>query len=230
MRMLVIILSFIVGFISTLGLADAQTVLSPDGLELGDMYRIAFVTDGVIDATSSLVSTYNDFVASEVNNPGSILAGLQTQWSAIVSTAEIDAIENTETDPSSVGDTGVPIFLADGITRIVPNYDVMWSGVVGFRVLEAPISITQFGDRSVKSIVWSGTSLQGVAQAPLGEAVATHGFQVSSNSRWIANGGHSNTTLGQVYGLSGVLVAVPEPTSVLLLASGSIGAVFRRRR
>lgn len=215
-----------------LPVSHAQSVYKPEGLQPGDPYRIAFVTEGTIDATSTAISTYNDFVAQEAKATGSLLTDLATDWTAIASTPTVDALDNTSTDPSPPGDNGVPIYLPDGITRVVPNYDVLWSGVVGFGVLEAAIRLMPNGleqpDRNLW--VWTGTSLQGVRSNPLGSASSTQGFFVSSNSRWSTNGIRDPAVPGLLYGISGILIAIPEPTTATLLILGVLGGGMRRQR
>jgi hypothetical protein len=67
------------------------TATVPLGLTPGTQYRIAVVTANHYAATSSDISVYNTEVNDELNNlngnTGSLFAGLQARWTAIVSTA-----------------------------------------------------------------------------------------------------------------------------------------------
>ena len=104
-------------------ITTAQSIYRPLGLQLGDQYRLAFVSEGKRDALSSNIGDYNSFVTDEANASNSIVSELQTDWYAIASTEEVDATENTNTDPTPPGNTGVPIYLVDGQTRIADHYD-----------------------------------------------------------------------------------------------------------
>jgi hypothetical protein len=91
------------------GLAQPTTV--PSGLSPGDKYRLAFVTSTTRDATSSDIADYNAFVTA-VANTVPALTELGTTWTAIGSTAAVDARDNTNTNPGNA--EGVPIYLLDG--------------------------------------------------------------------------------------------------------------------
>lgn len=49
------------------GAARAAPVTVPPGLNAGDQYRLAFVTDGRHDGTSNDIAVYNTFVTTEAN-------------------------------------------------------------------------------------------------------------------------------------------------------------------
>jgi len=218
--------------------SHAQSILRPAGLNPGDEYRLAFVTEGKRNASSSDIADYNSFVTDEASASNSLVSGLQTDWRAIASTDDDDATENTNTDPIPVGDTGVPIYLVDGQTRIADHYDNMWDGdSAGFGILLAPLNLTQYGLAAEDPInnVWTGTDYYGVAGGfggPLGTLRPTLGASVSSNGRWINNNfnpffGNSETL--SLYAISSVLIAIPEPTTCTL-ALAALCLVMGRRR
>ncbi len=203
----------------------AQSVRLPAGLNPVDEYRLAFVTFGTRDATSSDIADYNTFVTDEANAPRSIVYGLQTDWFAIASTNDVDAIQNTGTDPTPNGDPGVPIYLVDGLTRVANHYDNMWDGdSAGFGFLLAPLHLTQYGiaPRSTINNVWTGSDNYGVAGGgggPLGTLTPSLGVTLSPNGRWINNRYTSSASQEKaLYGISSVLIAVPEPSTASLLS------------
>lgn len=204
------------------GVARADLFL-PSGLNPGDKYRIAFVTGGVRNATSTNIADYNAFVTTEANLSGSLVTSLSTTWTAIASTATVDARDNSSTNPGSTTyATNIPIYLVDGSTIIANNYADLWDGS-----LDAPLNLTQYGgDRN--SQVWTGSTFGG-------QVLPTHALGDGASNRGVSNVAHvwwsqfewtSNTTQLPLYGISGVLtaVAVPEPSAFLCL--GLVGLVM----
>ena len=213
--------------------ASAQSIYQPLGLQPGDEYRLLFVTDGKRNALSAEIADYNAFVASEANQPNSLVGGLATDWFAIASTNDVDAIGNTGTDPSPPGDTGVPIYLVDGASRIANHYDHLWAGAQVL-LLSAP-NLTQYGvaPSSPQNNVWTGTDYNGVAGG-IGGAIGadntpTLGSSVSPVGRWINNNFTSVASEAKsFYAISSILVAVPEPSAVTLLALAAAALLTRR--
>jgi len=220
--------AFCTGFI-TLLLAGASyaDIYLPSGLNPGDKYRIAFVTSVIRDAQSSNINDYNSFVNSAANVSGTLTAPLGTTWTAIASTATVDARDNTSTNPSS---TGLPIFLVDGTTKIAANNSDFWDGT-----LLSPISLTEFGNATSNLFVWTGSSPSGQAQVPLGGLGATLGNTSFANSFWVTYATTGTENASYFYGISGELTAhvVPEPSALLGLAmavTGLLGLRSPRRR
>jgi hypothetical protein len=87
--------------------ARAVPITAPPGLDPGDQYRLAFVTSTLRDATSANIADYNAYVTTVANAVPELLA-LATTWTAIGSTASVDARDNTGTNPNV--EAGVPIF------------------------------------------------------------------------------------------------------------------------
>lgn len=137
----------------------------------GDTYRLVFVSSTLIDATSSDISVYNAHVQSAANAAG---YGSVT-WKAIVSTATIDARDNTVTNPLFDGD-GEPVYLINGTDVIATGYEDLWDGSISHAInlnenlggLNYSLPIwTQY------SPVWTGTAIDGMASNPLGEATVS---------------------------------------------------------
>ena len=205
--------------------ADAQSVFSPAGLTTGDQYRLVFVTDGIRDGASVDILDYNRFVTSEANRAGSLIGGISINWTAIASTPTVDAILNTNTDPSPLGDTGVPLYLVDGVTRFADHYDEIWPRVGAFSSL-VPLDINQFGQGVGDQTPWTGTDSNGVALSDgLGGLVSGIG---STRFNWIANGGLLSAEQHPFYGISPVLT-VPEPGGSALILLAGFSLLARRR-
>jgi hypothetical protein len=189
-------------------------------------YRLAFVSSMAMDATSTDIADYNDFV-DELANDEPALALLATTWKAIGSTTSISAILNTMTDPSPMGNTGVPIYRLDGM-MIADHYDDLWDGT-----LDVSLSVMETGGAFTGS-VWTGTSSNGQPDAgnELGSALPFRGSASSTTFTWIAVTGDDPEQSFRLYAISGVLMgaAVPEPSAFLcvgclggLLGLGSLG-------
>ena len=214
--------------------ASAQSIHLPMGLQPSDEYRLMFVTEGKRNALSDDIAVYNAFVTSEANSTNSLVRGLAVDWFAIASTSQVDAIENTGTDPSPVGDTGVPIYLVDGASRVADHYDNWWDGdSAGFPYLLNPPNLTQNGinlPSSPTNNVWTGTDGFGAAGGPLGAATtATVGVSGATNGRQINNRNSLASQAKSFYAISSVLVAVPEPSATVLLTAASAALFIRRR-
>lgn len=87
--------------------AQAQVVPVPPDLNVGDEYRLLFVTNSLTDALSADIAVYNVLVAAEAAAVPQLDA-LGTIWTAVASTPTVDARINTMTDPAPPGPTGVP--------------------------------------------------------------------------------------------------------------------------
>lgn len=208
-------------------------IIAPDGLVAGDQYRIAFVTSGTRDATSSDINVYNDFVTSmaAAGSLTSLLPG-STTWSAIASTPTVNAIDNTGTS----GGGGVPIFLVDGATIIANDYADLWD-----ETIDSPISQDQDGALPLTQFVWTGTDDDGTGlyglpvTRPLGGGGASAlGRLDLTNAAWIRASVVSQDNLFRLYGLSSVQTvssaAVPEPSSLILLALTGAWYFFHHHR
>jgi hypothetical protein len=198
--------------------ALATPLTLPPGLNPGDPYRVAFVTSTGRDATSGDISDYNIFVKS-IANAAPALVGLGNSWRAIVSTRDVDARDNTNTNVATDGQ-GVPIYLPDG-TLIALDYADLWDGD-----LLSPLDITE--TLSVSSgIVWTGTQEDGTALLPIGSSNTRTGTSASSSGDWTSLGSLGNFQTHPLYGISELLTAVPEPGTGILLGLGLFAGSIR---
>ncbi len=218
---------FAVGLIaaSLTTVCPAGSIYQPAGLSPGDQYRLAFSTSTRKAPTSEDIAEYNAFVTAEATAAGNLVADLDTEWAAIASTPSVDAIDNTGTDPSAPGATGVPIYSIDGVRRIANDYDDLWDGSVINQIYDTPLEgfSTEF--------VWTGTGSDGTALHPLGGETVGYGLITTFGPGWTAWGDLVLTdSESSFYGISGVLtVPIPEPSAALLVGSIFLGLVSRRR-
>ena len=206
--------------------AHAITVI-PTGLNSGDQYRLAFLTSTSRDAYSSNIADYNAFVTGVANSVAE-LAALGTTWTAIGSTATVDARENTGTNPSNVG---VPIYLLNN-TKLADNNADLWDGTI-----DTSLIVEETGTPHPFALieVWSGSIRDGVRhpQNYLGGVTGSRfGFATIADFRWIDGSIGSNHVNRPMYAMSDVITvaAVPVPGAVWLFggALGLLGVARRR--
>ena len=202
--------------------SSAAIITVPTDLIPGQSYRLAFVTSTTRDATSTNIADYNSFVAA-VAAGQTALAALGTTWTAIGSTATVDARDNTGTNPSS---TGVPIYRLDD-TRIADTNPDLWDGV-----LSSSLNINEAGTTEFVA-VWTGTDSSGVALSPLGTSNPEIGSALVTSANWIQHVTNPNDINSRIYAISGELTVIPEPSSMMLVCIGATAVAawqLRRRR
>jgi hypothetical protein len=213
-------------------LATAAPITIPPGLNPGDQYRLAFVTSTTRDATSSNIAVYNDFVTASATAQAELNA-LGTTWTAIASTEDFDARDNTSTRPSNVsgGSLGVRIFLLDG-SKLVDSYDDLWDGSI-----DRELFISETGAEIGQANVWTGTGTDGIADASgaLGAPDAVFGSSGFADGFWTsASTADTAINLLRLYGLSATLTVaalpVSEPGPLGIMALGLIGLTIMRRK
>ncbi len=204
--------------------ASAAIITVPTDLNVGDQYRLAFVTSTTRDATSTDIADYNAFVTALATGVTE-LNGLGTSWKAIGSTATVDARDNTGTNPSS---TGVPVYRLDD-TRLADNNADLWD-----EVLFAPLNTDELGTITTELWVWTGTYYDGFAADPdeLGSGSPIRGRSDLADA-WMEVISGTPETARPLYAMSDVLTVVPEPNTMFLLCVGAtavVGWQLRRRR
>lgn len=204
--------------------AQAEPITVPTDLNPGDQYRLVFVTSTTRNATSSDIADYNDFV-SDVAAGVPELVALGTTWTAIASTATVDARDNTGTNPSS---TGVPMYRLDD-TRIADGNEDLWDGS-----LCATLSVDEAGTTGIAKKVWTGTSTSGEGDlygGELGDMFPVVGDTEYMGGYWVNTAAYMHYGASyRVYAMSGVLTVVPEPNTITLLLCGLSSILFLRRR
>lgn len=219
--------------------AVAAIVTTPTDLNTGDQYRLVFVTSQETVTTSDDITFYNDFVDGVANAPGSFLAPLATSWTAIASTAAVDARDNTSTNPTVA--TGVPIYLIDG-NRVADDNADLWDGThIGEpNVIQHVINHTELDTVENAFYTGTGTVYDGTIH-PTGGLGSSNTYRAQGYSGydiggWIYSSDHFGHTVPiHMFAISDVLTvqpltAIPEPSTLSLMAIGLTVLIGRRSR
>ena len=206
--------SAVMGMASPAGASTITTI--PTGLAPGTQYRLAFVTSGTFQATSTDISTYNTYIANAVAAIPA-LAALPTSWYAIASTSGTDAITNIGIGP------GVAIYnLAD--TEIAVDAGTGASGLFSGGIM-ANINMTESGVFITK-LVWTGSNMTGTKLLPLGAGSQVEVGDDSMTNRWLLAGSRSASNSFPLYGISGILTSpsngTPEPATTWLFLAAAV--------
>lgn len=213
--------------LAALPAASNAAPISLSDLAPGAHYRLVFETQTTTDATSTAVSAYNTIVQTEAST-----AGLGTNWSAIVSTDTVNAINNIACTPSCSSD---PIFLLTG-SEVAASTTDLFSGA-----LLTAINVAANGLAAGNGYIWTGTNSSGTEASftsgtttyyGLGDSVVELGGSVLGSTFGIDSGySFPKTTSASLFGISGDLVVpTPEPISTSLLAVGAVATGLARRR
>ena len=227
-------------------------IKEPKGLQGGDQFRIIFVTPGTTNAVSSDISTYDAFV--NLQAAGATYNGQVIHWSAIGSTATVDARDH-------IGQTSSGVYLADG-TQIATSAKQAPGGLWWAEALLAQPIEDLNGNQYTSGFVWTGTCGIGTQYATfvsgyglvkwglgsnvtltvnntvydnqievgqLGSTPVSSGGDYAWISRGFSDGKKLNTNQYQVYGISDVLTVVPEPSAFLISGLGIVIIGFVQR-
>jgi hypothetical protein len=135
----------------------------------GDQYRFAFLTSQTTTAQSADIVTYNAWVQglADATTVYDIGADEGVTWKAIGSTNDVDARDNTSTNP--LAETGHAIFLLDGGTVVANNYADLWDGRI-----QSIINLTERGTLDT-GWPWTGSYLDGTRASDHGASYAALG-------------------------------------------------------
>lgn len=137
--------------------------------KLGDTYRVMFVTSELKDALSPNIENYNNFV-SQLAASSAIPLIKDASWKALGSTSNINARDNTKTNPQING-KGCLIVLSDGSTILAQNNQDLWDSN-----LLNPINKDENGNSlpaNANMNVFTGSSKDGT-KSPFGQVLGNN--------------------------------------------------------
>ena len=100
--------------------------LKPSGLSAGDEFRLLFITSTTRNAVPTAIADYNSFVQNRAAAGHMDIQSHSSGFSAVGSTEDVDARDNTSTTYTS-SDKGVPIYWLDG-NKVVDDYEDFYDG------------------------------------------------------------------------------------------------------
>lgn len=209
----------------------AQVVRIPGGLNPGDEYRLTFLTSAMRDATSSNIEDYNEFV-QKVADAASEVGSWGIEWKAAASTAEVDARDNTKSNPETMG-PGVPIYLING-ELMAADYNLFWNR--DDNPLDVYYNVTELGARISPPndfenvLAWAGSEPGGAgASSPrprtLGSDTVLAGWAADDSQFVWGTQARPSQNLYHLYALSEVLT-VPESSARWLYVAAPLLAVM----
>jgi hypothetical protein len=210
--------------------AHSMPLTLPSGLNPGDTYRLVFETSITTAATSTDINFHNTFINDFANNAGlnPVLVALGTTWTAIASTAAVDAQDNTGTNLTTDG-AGVSIYHLNDQIVATGNAD-LWDGSI------ANLIRSETGGFDAAPVVWTVSTAAGVESIGLGlGSINTRlGLSGFTNDQWIAAASIISSQLQGLYAISGLLtvesISVPEPGPLGVLGLGLAGLILLQRR
>ena len=215
--------------------AQAAVITAPTDGYTGD-YRLAIVTTANYSPTQTLAALDGNVLTSITLIPE--LVALGTTWQVLGSSPTVDARDHTGTNPG-VG-AGVPIYTTDG-TRVALNNSLLWGETTTTSTAhDNPIDFDDGTDVEVWGAaqgangnlraIKTGTNADGTkASSAFGSTNTVHSRSINRlGTTWISDGSDDSSSR-KIYGISGVIQGIPEPSSMSLLALGGL-ALLRRRR
>jgi hypothetical protein len=218
-------------------------IAEPTDLSNGDQYRLMFITSGTIDALSTDIATYNNFVNAQAAL--STDATIQSlAWNMFGSTATVSAKDNTSTNFTATTDPGLPIYTLDGV-RLADSYEFFYTRNFGGSQFLSTLQVDQFGNTTSAPRVWTGQVKTGEILDNGGSSIHTlggtdgttwYGIPKSLNASLIGDGFEDSSLLKSVYGMSEVVtfgaetVVITEPSSLAILAAALTLTGLRRRQ
>ena len=114
------------GTVNTVVPVPGDWPLTPSGLEPGDEFRLLFLTAAGHPPTSTGIGDYNAYAQSQAAAGHQDIRDYSAWFRALGSTADVDAIDNTET-AHTADDQGVPVYWLGG-NRVADDYEDFYDG------------------------------------------------------------------------------------------------------
>ena len=142
--------------------------LIPDGLGVGDSFRLLFLTSSTRDATATDIEVYNAFVQAAAAGGRADIRDYSSGFLAVASTAADDARDNTATTG-----TGVPIYWLGG-NKVADDYADFYDGTWDDELNPTDESGSAYNTSTLPQSVWTGSSDDGTGNS--GQELGTSEF------------------------------------------------------
>ena len=157
--------------------------LKPSGLNVGDTFRLLFITSTKRDATATGIATYNTFVQTAAGSGHGDIQAYASHFRVVGCTAAVNAKDNTGTTG-----TGVPIYWLNG-AKVANNYadfyDNSWSNNADADpTVESGAQVSQ-SDFNAR-LPWTGCNGDGTSHSS--------GYLGVSSDAFARGGGRGSTT------------------------------------
>ena len=180
--------------------------LAPTGVSDNDEFRLLFVSSGTRNAQSSDIGVYNTFVQNQAGGEAD-LQPFAGQFTALITTANVDARDNTGTHPNE----DIPIYWVGGV-KVADNYNDLYDG--GW---DSHVPRHQDGS-SVSGVpeVWTGSRSNGTESSIGGTSLAAGQSNVAygipkTSGRELSHHFRQSSNTRHLYGLSPVFEVKDEP-------------------
>ena len=205
--------------------------LKPAGLGGGDKFRLLFLSSTKRNGTSTDIADYNTFIQNRANNGHTDIRAHSAGFRMVGCTADVDARDNTGTNPNTDGD-GVPIYWLNGSQVAADNtdfYDGDWDDEANDKNESGNNGpdTSQVGNRPMTGCDHDGTELtlsSGTSRGLGGSSVRTGIPNTSgaTNGPLSSAANTSPNNLRPMYGLSQVFTVVASPVSPVRLSLVSV--------
>ena len=197
--------------------------LKPAGLGKGDQFRLLFLSSTKRNGSSADIAVYNTWIQERAAAGHDDIQDYSAGFRVVGCTAEVDARDNTGTNPNTDGD-GVPIYWLNGSKVAVDNtdfYNGAWANEDDPKNQsgnDVP-NTSQSGNRPLTGCNHDGTKfvLSGLSRA-LGASfviVALPNDSGANNGPISSGGTTTSSSLRPMYGLSQVFTVVASTDATL---------------
>ena len=196
----------------------ADWSLIPSGLSHGDEFRLLFVSSTGRNASSDSIATYNTWIQNRAAAGHTDIQDYSSTFTAVGSTAAVDARDNTHTTYTS-SDKGVPIYWLNG-NKVADHYEDFYDGDWDEEANRKEEDGTASSDVTIRTgSDHDGTEKgSGSSSTALGKSPSTVGIPNSSTSGFGPLSSTATSIEGTIlpfYGLSGVFRVAPPPPTVV---------------